>query len=659
MKLRILILGLATGGAAGILASAALADPPARVGRISNVEGGVSFQPPQQTDWTWATMNFPVVAGEAFWTGDDGRTELQIGGVIASLDSETEFDVVDTDYGHTEFALTQGSVNIRIWSPVRGGVSISTPAGNVTMDRPGLYRVDVGAPGDDGAYPQVEVTALDGEALAPSPEGFMPIEAGQAALVYAGYDPQLQDAEDTAIDDWARRRWAQARWTQDEALPAAMTGAAVLASYGEFMPSPDYGRVWFPRDVPADWAPYRYGHWAYVAPWGYTWIDDQPWGFAPFHYGRWVQVEGRWGWIAGQPQPEPVYAPALVAFIGVPGLNVGVSVGGSGLGWVPLGPEEVYRPTYEVSSNYIRNVNVSNVRTETINRVIVNNVTINNVTYRNAAAATVVPAAAFSGGRPVQRAAVAVSASAIANAQSVRPAIVAPPTPAALSGAVHREGAAPVVRAAPPPARLAVVRAAVVAHPVGASKPPVIAGARLTAPAPRPAGAPARVSIAPAQAKEPAARPIIRAPTAAPANGSSAARPIAPAQVAPMERPATPTPPPGRSEVGAPVGKPEPKATPVAPERRPPVSPAPVRAAPGENRGAPARPPAETEAKAPIGRPEPRATPAAPERRPPVATTPARAVPDARAPAPPPKAAPDARSKDAVKKTKPATEPPA
>jgi hypothetical protein len=25
-----------------------------------------------------------------------------------------------------------------------------------------------------------------------------------------------------------------------------------------------------------------------MSPWGWTWVDNAPWGFAPFHYGRWV-----------------------------------------------------------------------------------------------------------------------------------------------------------------------------------------------------------------------------------------------------------------------------------------------------------------------------------------------------------------------------------
>ena len=639
-------LALSAGCAVSLMAGAALADPPAQVGRIAWVENGVSFLPPGEESWTWASVNFPVTSSESFWTGDTGRTELQVGPIEVSADNESELDVLALDYGQMRLGLPQGSIDLKLWQAPPGGAVISTPAGDVVIDQAGDYRVDVGAPQDDGSYPPVEVTVFDGHASAPGQYGPSDVWPGAAAVIYPGYDPQLQDAQDAAIDDWARWRQSTERWDVQANYSPAVTGYGELASYGDFVQDPSYGQVWYPSGVASDWAPYRYGRWAYVAPWGYTWVDDQPWGFAPFHYGRWAQINGRWGWIAGQPAVQPVYAPALVAFIGVPGLSIGVRVGGGGgggpgLGWVPLAPEEAYHPPYEVSDSYIRNVNVSNVRTETINRVVINrtinNVTVNNITYRNATAATVVPAAAFSSGRPVQRAAVSVSAATIAGAQSVRPAVVAPPTAAAISGAVHHEGAPPAQGAAPP-ARLAAVRAAVVAHPLGGNKPPVIAGARLTAPAPRPAGGPARAPIAPAQAKEPAAKPMARSPAAAPAKAAGGA-PAAPVRGEPKVKPAPQTPPPpARTEAKAPVVKPALKAAPAAPRAK--------------SADLTLSTPAKTEVNAPVVKP---ALKAAPAGKPPAVAAPAHAAPGAKPSTPPAKPAPDAKGKDAAKKVKPET----
>ena len=149
-----------------------------------------------------------------------------------------------------------------------------------------------------------------------------------------------------------------------------------LDAAGKWATTPAAGPVWYPTAVAADWAPYRYGHWAFVAPWGWTWIDDAPWGFAPFHYGRWAQFDGRWGWSPaarswpvevvvrdpgddrhdppveqGREFERPVYAPALVAFIGGGGFGISLSVGGTmaAVGWVPLAPDEPYHPWYHAS----------------------------------------------------------------------------------------------------------------------------------------------------------------------------------------------------------------------------------------------------------------------------------------------------------------------
>ena len=124
------------------------------------------------------------------------------------------------------------------------------------------------------------------------------------------------------------------------------------------MPRP----VWFPTSVPDDWAPYRFGHWDSIPPWGWTWIDDQPWGFAPFHYGRWINVDGHWGWVPGAVAPHPVYAPALVAFIDAPDDSGGGPKGlggGPDVGWFPLGPGDDYAPWYPAGPDYVESVNVA------------------------------------------------------------------------------------------------------------------------------------------------------------------------------------------------------------------------------------------------------------------------------------------------------------
>jgi len=172
-----------------------------------------------------------------------------------------------------------------------------------------------------------------------------------------------------------------------------------LDEYGHWRTVAEYGPVWTPDRVPAGWAPYRDGHWAWVEPWGWTWIDDAPWGYAVSHYGRWAYVRSSWVWVPAPVRSRAYYAPALVAFIGGPNFSISLSSGGSGVAWFPLGPREVYRPPYQVSRGYFENVNRSNtnVSPATITNVY-NNVNVTNITYANRSApnaVVAVPASAF------------------------------------------------------------------------------------------------------------------------------------------------------------------------------------------------------------------------------------------------------------------------
>src|SRR6266853_824678 len=204
-------------------------------------------------------------------------------------------------------------------------------------------------------------------------------------------------------------------WTDNDARAARYVSRDVIGyedldDNGEWRTTPDYGPVWVPRAVATGWAPYRYGHWAWVEPWGWTWIDDAPWGFAPFHYGRWVYVGDGWAWVPGRVVARPVYAPALVVFVGGRNWSVAIGAGGGGgVAWFPLAPEEPYYPAYHVSKTYVRNVNVTNVNVTNIN---VTNVNVTNINYRNRRApdaVTVVSHDAFVQSRPVNRSVIVVA----------------------------------------------------------------------------------------------------------------------------------------------------------------------------------------------------------------------------------------------------------
>ncbi len=188
-----------------------------------------------------------------------------------------------------------------------------------------------------------------------------------------------------------------------------MTGYEDLDDYGRWQYVGGYGTVWVPSGVASDWAPYRNGHWAYIDPWGWTWVEDEPWGFAPFHYGRWAYAGNRWCWVPGPVAVRPVYAPALVAFVGGVGISIG---GGPGVGWFPLAPGEVYMPYYRGSRGYVERINVTNTVVNVTRVTNVYNVynsrerNVTNITYVNQRVnngVTLVSRDTFVNARPVAR----------------------------------------------------------------------------------------------------------------------------------------------------------------------------------------------------------------------------------------------------------------
>ena len=376
-------------------------DPPARVGRLADIQGVVSFRAAGQDQWSAAALNYPVTSGDAVWTEPDARAVVEIGPAAIRMGGGTELDAAQIDLHVAQLQLAQGSANIRLAVlPEGDSYEVGTPRGTVSLLEPGLYRIDAGA-----ADQPTRVTAFRGAAAFAGGGSSLTVESGQAVDISGeerlGY--AVHPAEEDEFDRWAAARderpaaarAAPAQGGRVEPVPGQATqyvspeatGYQDLDRYGAWATTPDYGAVWYPTAVPAGWAPYRYGHWAWVAPWGWTWIDDAPWGFTPFHYGRWVFIGDRWAWVPGVPVAEPVYAPALVTFIGGPDWSVVVADEAvPAIGWIPLAPEEVFIPFFDCSPTFIRQVNITNVNEVVINQVINKQVINQNVTVNNTVA---------------------------------------------------------------------------------------------------------------------------------------------------------------------------------------------------------------------------------------------------------------------------------
>src|SRR4051812_16958868 len=364
-------------------------DPPARAGRIGYVEGSVSFQPGGEGDWLDAVPNRPLTVGDNLWVDRNSRAEIQLGSTSLRLGPETSVSFLDVGNDIIQVRLSVGSMVARVRRFDRDdAVEIDTPNLAFNVHQQGEYRFDVNQNGDETV-----ATIWRGSGEVTGAGNSYRLSEGQRG-VFSGVDQLSYDVEDVGrrddFDGWVQARDArQDRSRSSRYISTDMTGYEDLDDYGEWRSEPGYGDVWAPRGVGSDWAPYRNGHWVYVSPWGWTWVEDEPWGFAPFHYGRWAYVRSSWCWVPGPVAVRPVYAPALVAFVGGGGfsLSIGVGGGGGGVGWFPLGPGDVYVPWYRTSPRYVQNVNITNTRvnvtqvTNVYNNVTVNHV--NNVTYVN------------------------------------------------------------------------------------------------------------------------------------------------------------------------------------------------------------------------------------------------------------------------------------
>ncbi len=577
-------------------------DPPARVARISYTSGAVSFEPAGTQDWVDAMVNRPMTTGDRLWADRGSRAALHIGSASIHLSENTGFSFLNLTDNVAQLQLTAGTLRVRVKRLAENeNFEIDAPNLAFSVLRPGIYEIRVNEAGDTTV---IEDRRGEGEVTGGGSS--YTVHAGELDT-FTGLDQLNADMEPLASSDdferWSEQRdhhediSVSARYVSDDAI-----GYDDLDDNGGWRPVPDYGMVWFPHSVVGQWAPYHSGHWAYIAPWGYTWVDDAPWGFAPFHYGRWVNVSNNWGWVPCPPRREgysgsgyvaPVYAPALVAWIGGANFGVGISLGSS-VGWFPLGPREVYVPSYPVRRDYFNRVNISST---TVNTTVINNyytnvivnkqVNVTNVTYVNQrvpGGVTATTSQAFSSGRPVANNAVRVDPRQVASAPVAVLTPRAVPQPQSVLG-----GRGPVnVR---PPAALQA--RAVVVKTAPPPPPPTFAKRQeaIQSNQGRPLSLAQERQISPQRAQEQAAVPQVR--IAPPAKPGVPAKVGVATQTRPANAPATPVqnqrpnngPPPDRTAAQPAAVRPAPnvpQATSPAPNRPAPNQPAANQVAPNQ-----------------------------------------------------------------------------
>ena len=206
-----------------------------------------------------------MITGDRLWVDRGARAELQLGSAAIRVGGATSLTLLNLDDRTAQVQLSQGTLNIRVRRLDRGQVfEVDTPNLAFSIRRPGRYRVNVDPDGD-----ATMVTVRGGLAEVYGPgRAFVVGER----LTYRFYDTGLRDYETFAllpVDEFERwsserdRRWDNSvsrRYVSPELI-----GYDDLDQYGTWRKVSDYGFAWVPNRVPAGWAPYRDGHWAWVS----------------------------------------------------------------------------------------------------------------------------------------------------------------------------------------------------------------------------------------------------------------------------------------------------------------------------------------------------------------------------------------------------------
>jgi hypothetical protein len=315
----------------------------ARVARVSFVDGDARIKRSDVGEWEQLTLNLPIVEGDEISTGHNTRVEIQFDLYThLRLDEDCYLKVARLADSGVAVSLSTGTAQVaaRRFDKSISYFEIDAPATTVAIEKAGTYRIDAGREGGDN----VAVSVTDGgqARVYTTDSGFTVRNGRRARVFFAGPNEGQWDSDNVAafaddFDSWARERDAAIarnleRAFYDRYYDRDIYGADDLSNYGEWIYTKRYGYVWRPYRSAissySNWSPYRYGHWRWVPPFGWTWINDEPWGWATYHYGRWIWDDGFWVWApyGYYRYSRSWWSPALVV----------INVYGGNVCWYPL-----------------------------------------------------------------------------------------------------------------------------------------------------------------------------------------------------------------------------------------------------------------------------------------------------------------------------------
>jgi hypothetical protein len=146
-------------------------------------------------------------------------------------------------------------------------------------------------------------------------------------------------------------------------------------------------------------------------------------------------ADNKWSWTPGKWAANPVWTPAVVAFLGTPGVGLSYLDGrGPAIAWLPLAPEEIYWPSYSHDVEYIRAVNtgiIGDLSTISLRHDGEPPAAIANAHLANRQFASVVPRPSFTAGQEVTTALLTIPEERLLNAPTIlgSPQIGRPPEP--------------------------------------------------------------------------------------------------------------------------------------------------------------------------------------------------------------------------------------
>ncbi|MEW6236911.1 MAG: DUF6600 domain-containing protein [Candidatus Omnitrophota bacterium] len=339
-----------------------------RTARISYIEGPVTMQRMADEDWTNAEINTPLMAGDKIFSGAGARVEIQLEDeTVLRLGDNTylEFKILDDGLGRIGIVKGVLAVHANRVSYERPPLEIISSYFASSIPVHAIVRYDV----DEKGPARIQVRR--GEVnVEKSDKSSLAVRRDEQLIVSSPNSADFKIAALSPEDDFDR--WSDMR---DAAIAASQTrqyvstrvaGYSDLDAYGDWVVVKDYGRVWRPRVVATNWAPYRDGRWVWRDPYGWIWVSYEPWGWVPYHYGRWVYTSDYdWCWVptdvvyvVHRPH-RPLWYPAMVSFAYAHhGRYFSLSFGGGYydgpcVGWFPLGPYDPFYPWYSFRASYV------------------------------------------------------------------------------------------------------------------------------------------------------------------------------------------------------------------------------------------------------------------------------------------------------------------